>query len=40
MASGFTGGQDEKGDKLNSLFREPKNLLVPLQVGKMKRATN
>jgi hypothetical protein len=28
MASGFTGGQNEEGDKLNSLFRETKNLLV------------
>jgi len=29
MASGFTGEQDEEGYKLNSLFRETKNLLVP-----------
>jgi hypothetical protein len=28
MASSFTGGQEEEGEKLNSLFRETKNLLL------------
>lgn len=29
MASSLTGGQEEEGDKLNSLFRRTENLLVP-----------